>query len=101
MCYSGQKTCFEYETGVGIDTTKPDLYVRSVCFSPDGQYLVAGAEDKVFKIWDIATRKQLHVFTGHDQDIYAVDYSPDGRFIASGSGDARIKLWYVSNLRAF
>jgi WD40 repeat protein len=29
---------------------KEDSYVRSVCFSPDGNYLVAGVEDKTVKV---------------------------------------------------
>lgn len=27
-----------------------DLYIRSVCFSPDGKYLATGAEDKKIRV---------------------------------------------------
>jgi WD40 repeat protein len=27
-----------------------DLYIRSVCFSPDNRFLAAGAEDKTVKV---------------------------------------------------
>lgn len=27
-----------------------DVYIRSVCFSPDGQYLATGAEDKIIRV---------------------------------------------------
>lgn len=29
---------------------KEDLYIRSVCFSPDGKYLATGAEDKQIRV---------------------------------------------------
>jgi WD40 repeat protein len=29
------------------------LSVHAVCFSPDSKFLVAGAEDKTIKLWDI------------------------------------------------
>lgn len=31
-----------------------DLYIRSVCFSPDGKFIATGAEDKQIRVsfWD-------------------------------------------------
>ena len=91
---------FDVETGTPIallqDTSLPedgDLYIRSVCFSPNGQYLATGAEDKVIRVWDIATRTIKHQFTGHEQDIYSLDFAKNGRIIASGSGDRSVRLW--------
>jgi len=34
-----------------------NLYIRSVCFSPDNKFLAAGAEDKTVKIWSLETKK--------------------------------------------
>jgi glucose repression regulatory protein TUP1 len=31
------------------------LYIRSVCFSPNGQYLATGAEDKVIRVSHLDT----------------------------------------------
>ncbi|KAF2637810.1 WD40 repeat-like protein [Massarina eburnea CBS 473.64] len=91
---------FDVETGNPVahlqDSSLPedgDLYIRSVCFSPNGQYLATGAEDKVIRVWDIASRTIKHQFTGHEQDIYSLDFARNGRIIASGSGDRSVRLW--------
>jgi glucose repression regulatory protein TUP1 len=76
-----------------------DLYIRSVCFSPDGQHLATGAEDKTVKVWDITHKRILHTFTGHELDIYSLDFSQDGRFIVSGSGDKKAKIWDIEKGR--
>ena len=73
---------------------KTDLYIRSVCFSPNGKFIATGAEDKTVKVWDIE-QKTNQTFNGHTLDIYSLDYSPDGRIIASGSGDKKVKVWNV------
>lgn len=74
-----------------------DLYIRSVCFSPDGQYLATGAEDKQIRVWDIKSRTIRYLFTGHEQDIYSLDFSRNGRHIASGSGDRTVRMWDMEN----
>jgi glucose repression regulatory protein TUP1 len=78
-----------------------DLYIRSVCFSPDGKYLATGAEDKVIRVWEIVSAKIIHQFTGHDQDIYSLDYARNGKFIASGSGDRTVRLWDLESGQQF
>jgi glucose repression regulatory protein TUP1 len=70
-----------------------DSYVRSVCFSPDGSLLCAGAEDKVVRVWDVNSGALKHSFTGHELDIYSLDYSWDSKIVVSGSGDGKAKIW--------
>eukprot|EP01118_Nematostelium_gracile_P005835 TRINITY_DN1862_c0_g1_i1.p1 TRINITY_DN1862_c0_g1~~TRINITY_DN1862_c0_g1_i1.p1 ORF type:complete len:603 (+),score=133.99 TRINITY_DN1862_c0_g1_i1:244-1809(+) len=92
---------YDVDTGAKIhlfseDLNKEgDLYIRSVCFSPDNKFLACGAEDKTVKVWDIAEKRLHHTFTGHDLDIYSLDWSKDGSLIVSGSGDKKAKIWSV------
>lgn len=39
-----------------------DLYIRSVCFSPDGKYLATGAEDKQIRVCQTLRRPARHGF---------------------------------------
>lgn len=74
-----------------------DLYIRSVCFSPDGKYLATGAEDKVIRIWDLSTRRITKYLKGHEQDIYSLDFFPDGSRLVSGSGDRTVRIWDLNS----
>ena len=89
-----------------------------MCFSPDGKLLATGAEDKqirvihgsslsqtrakaeILQIWDIARKKIVRVFDGHQQEIYSLDFSLDGRLIVSGSGDKTARIWDMVNVDA-
>jgi len=72
-----------------------DLYIRSICFSPNGRFLATGAEDRTVKIWDIQKKAIANNFLGHQLDIYSLDFSCDGRYVVSGSGDRRAKIWDI------
>jgi WD40 repeat protein len=71
--------------------------VYSVTFSPDGKTLASGGEDKIIKLWDVATGRKLKRLTGHTGEVRAVAFSPDGRMLASGGIDKTIKLWNVDS----
>ncbi|CAP69108.1 uncharacterized protein PODANS_7_10660 [Podospora anserina S mat+] len=89
---TGDKVCILQDESIDLNG---DLYIRSVCFSPDGQYLATGAEDKLIRVWDIKNRQIRNTFAGHEQDIYSLDFARDGRTIASGSGDRTVRLWDI------
>ena len=44
---SGKQVCHLQDNSTSQDG---DLYIRSVCFSPDGRYLATGAEDKIIRV---------------------------------------------------
>lgn len=78
------------------DSNSTDLYIRSVCFSPDGKFLATGAEDKLIRIWDIERQEVVTVLEGHEQDIYSLAYFPRGDKLVSGSGDRTVRVWDLS-----
>lgn len=84
---------FSKDNGAPEEHHGTDRYVRAVCFSPDGNWLITGAEDRMVRVWDVRSRKVKHRLIGHGTDIYSVDASANGQFIISGSGDKKAKLW--------
>jgi WD40 repeat protein len=70
--------------------------VLAVAFSGDGKTLASGGQDKLVKLWDAATGRDLRTLKGHGDWVQAVAFSPDGKLLASGSRDQTIKLWAVA-----
>ena len=73
--------------------------VNSVAFSPDGQTLASGSDDKTIRLWDVNTGVNLKTITGHTSWVNSVAFSPDGQTLASGSNDGtiRLRLWNAPN----
>jgi WD40 repeat protein len=67
----------------------------AVAFSPDGKTFASGGADRVIRLWDAATGKELRSFTGHIDSVNAVAFSPDGKTLASASDDGTARLWDV------
>jgi len=76
-------------------TNKSARWFHCLAFSPDGKQLACGeyfepAQDKLIRIWDVATGKVLSEVNGHIGGTPAIAYSPDGATLASGGRDGMI-----------
>ena len=68
--------------------------VLSVAYSPDGQHIISGSDDKTIRIWDAETGAAVgKPLDGHTNWVRSVAYSPDGQHIISGSSDETIRIW--------
>jgi WD40 repeat protein len=68
--------------------------VKSVAYSPDGQYIISGSDDRTIRIWDAETGAAVgEPLKGHAGLVNSVAYSPDGQYIISGSSDRTIRIW--------
>ena len=66
----------------------------SVAFSPDGNRIVSGSDDKTVRMWDADTGQPIgEPLTGHTDGVSSVAFSPDGHRLASGSYDKTVRLW--------
>jgi len=89
---------YVWDIETGASNALPDVinFVKSIVFSPDGNY-VAGAVGSQVSIWDFATREKLRDMHGHGDFIFEIDWSPDGSMLASAGADHKVIVWNPDN----
>jgi len=70
--------------------------ILAIAFSPDGSTVASASYDKLVKLWDVATAKQIKSLKEHSDAVYALAYMPDGKRLVSAAGDRTLKVWDVS-----
>ncbi|MBN2507070.1 MAG: serine/threonine protein kinase [Verrucomicrobia bacterium] len=66
-----------------------------VAFSPDGQWLAAGSNNRTIQLWDLATGSERSQLKGHTDIVVLIGFSPDSRRLVTASFDATAKVWEV------
>ena len=86
-------------------------FLADAVLSPDGKYFVTlyggSAEfgrpdgkwvaytDRVARLWDAATRKQLAVLRGHQGRVRTAEFSADSTRLVTGSDDSTVRVWAI------
>jgi WD40 repeat protein len=88
--------------GVGIWATETGEEIRHIprpqpasgtwgmALSSDDRWLVTAGTDGRVHLWDVASGRELHAFTGWAQGVAV---SPDRHRLLSGGGDGTVQLW--------
>jgi WD40 repeat protein len=74
--------------------------IKSCSFSPDGNKIISSSGDKMLKLWEISTGRELHAFAGHYAGVNGCAFSPDGTLIVSASSDKTLRIWDSSSGQA-
>jgi WD40 repeat protein len=64
----------------------------SLDVSPDGTRLVSGGADKIIRVWDLKSGKEIHKLAEHEKRLTQVAFIGDQR-VASTSEDGALIVW--------
>ena len=71
----------------------------SLAFSPDGKALVSSGFDRMLKLWDPSSGRELASLPMADGWVRGLAFTPDGKTLAAGVADGSVAVWEVASGR--
>jgi WD40 repeat protein len=72
--------------------------VQAIAYSPDGKLLASAGNNKLIRIWDSRSGREVMTLSGHQQAVRGIAFvkNPDGKpslLLVSGSVDKTVRIW--------
>ncbi len=76
--------------------------IKSVEFSSDNKTLAVGGIDKIARVWDVVTGKEVVTFEGHGKSgiwtgkpqlVTSLAFAPNGKAVATGGRQGKVIIW--------
>ncbi|XP_059179125.1 WD repeat, SAM and U-box domain-containing protein 1-like [Physella acuta] len=87
----GTLQLWSVKTGENLASlSHPSKCAIRVCqFSRDGTKIITGGDDEMACLWNVADKKLIRSFKGHDESVTAATFTPDDNYIVtcSSGGD--------------
>jgi len=72
--------------------------ILAVAVSSDGKFLAAGGRDRLVRIYDTRSNKQLEAFPGHKDAVSALAFRIDSHSLYSASHDRCVNHWNIDEM---
>jgi WD40 repeat protein/serine/threonine protein kinase len=108
MAPDGSERGHPYREGIKVwDTVTGDevvslkditTFVESITFSPDGNWIVTGGEDRCTRQWNASSGELVKTLTTHEGPVTSVCFSPDGQLLCSAGLDIQVREFKTGRL---
>lgn len=85
----------EVGTLIGLNNVVTTNIKNSIGMLSDGLRVVAAADDRTIKVWNLATSELLHSMSGHRDRLTVLTTTPQSDIVVSGSRDGNYKVWHA------
>ncbi|KAM0793263.1 hypothetical protein ACM66B_000725 [Microbotryomycetes sp. NB124-2] len=79
-----------------LDLPSPPASIYSLCATPSGSLLAAGTPERVVRVWDPRSRRQVSRLGGHTDNVRDILIGEEGKWLLTASSDSTVKLWSLS-----